>query len=149
MFNKKALLAAAILLGTAGGLIACGETPEDPNEFGQNTTFVPEEEPTEDPHVWGLVGSFEGWGKADVMLEKGADGKSSVTYTLAANDAVKVRADKAWDLSYGYDALANAAEMEGLLTSSSDGNVVVLVAGTYTFVVDFFAEKPLTITAAE
>lgn len=32
MFNKKALLAAVLLLGTAGGLVACGD-----NEFEQNT----------------------------------------------------------------------------------------------------------------
>ena len=30
MFNKKALLAAAILLGTAGGLVACGGEKENP-----------------------------------------------------------------------------------------------------------------------
>ena len=41
MFNKKNLLAALLLLSTAGGLVACGEQPTaEPtvdNEFEQNT----------------------------------------------------------------------------------------------------------------
>ena len=37
MFNKKALLAAVLLLGTAGGLVACGQ--ETGNEYYVHVDF--------------------------------------------------------------------------------------------------------------
>ena len=66
MFNKKALMAAAILLGTAGGLVACGnETTDGIQDFEQNETFVPMQE---DPNTWGLAGSMNGWGENETKL---------------------------------------------------------------------------------
>ena len=145
MFNKKALLAAAILLGTAGGLVACGGERENPNDnFDQNETFVPE---TVDPSTWGLAGSMNGWGENEVELTKRADGKSEVTQEFAAGDEFKIRTFGAWNTDYGFGAIANVDELAGLFEDAG-GNIKCVTAGTYTIVVDYFAAKQLTITPA-
>lgn len=145
MFNKKALLAAAILLGTAGGLVACGGEKENPNDnFDQNETFVPS---VEDPNTWGLAGSMNGWGENEVKLTKRADGKSEVTHEFAVGDEFKIRTFGAWNGDYGFGAIANIDELSGAFVDAG-GNIKCAVAGTYTIVVDYFASKALTITPA-
>lgn len=73
-------------------------------------------------HEYGIIGSFEGSGwETDVAMEKTGDSKWTGEITAKAGDELKVRADGAWNNSWG----------EG------EGNVVITEDGTYEITIVF------------
>ena len=73
-------------------------------------------------HEYGIIGSFEGsdWTN-DVAMEKTGDNEWTGEVTVKAGDEIKVRADGAWDNSWG----------------DGEGNVVITEDGTYEIVLVF------------
>jgi len=74
-------------------------------------------------HTYGIVGSFEGsnWGEgADVPMESDEANSWSAEIELKAGDEFKVRADGAWDNSWGGDEGAN-------LVCEADGTYIVTI----------------------
>ena len=99
-----------------------------------------EPEPAPEPEAWvaadhtyGLIGSFNSWG-ADVAMTE-TDGVWSAEYTFEANTEFKVRADGAWDVSWGAEAVVEPEAMKGT------GNIVVAEAGTYTVTISNFTAE--------
>lgn len=100
---------------------------------------VPEPEPVVDPelnlneHDWGLIGSFNDWA-ADVTMEI-VDGWAVATIELAADAEFKVRADGAWDHSYGFAATEEMptfpVDGNQFAATYNAGNLKVAEAGTY------------------
>lgn len=92
------------------------------------------------PLVWGLVGSMEvsGWSTNVDLTE--ADGKWTLTYTLAANDEFKFRINTDWDTALGASATEVAAGLEANFDLTGD-NIKCLVGGEYKFTVDPEAAK--------
>ena len=94
------------------------------------------EEPVEslDAHTWGVIGSFNSWG-ADVAMAANAEGWVAAQFDVEANAEFKVRADGAWDLSYGFKATEElaAAPVDGTQFAATwnGGNIKVEQAGTY------------------
>ena len=84
--------------------------------------------------VYGLVGSFAGssWATDVPMAINGLE--ATVTKVLEAGDQIKVRADNAWAVNYGYSALDNASKE--LFNDASD-NASAKAAGSYTFTLNF------------
>lgn len=74
----------------------------------------------------GVIG-YQNWDADNQPLTKGADGAWTGTITVEAGQSFKVRANGAWDYSWGFADLttANAAFVE------ADGNLKVVVPGTY------------------
>ena len=65
MFKKRNLLAALLLLSTAGGLVACGETSSEPtvdNEFEQNT----DESMFEEASMYVIGSHWNNWDPATI-----------------------------------------------------------------------------------
>ena len=99
-----------------------------------------EPEPAPEPEAWvaadhtyGLIGTFNSWGGDVAMTE--TDGVWSCEYTFEANAEFKVRADGAWDVSWGAEAVVEPEAMKGT------GNVVVAEAGTYTITISNFTAE--------
>ena len=87
-------------------------------------------------HVWGVVGSFNGWGGegedlAMTEVEEGIFESEATAFT--AGTELKVRQDAAWDVNYGADGRDGA-------------NIKVEADGTYIVVLDLAAE---TVTIKE
>ena len=80
-------------------------------------------------HTYEVIGGFNGWADDGVVaMEAGEDGKWTADVELAAGDEFKVRADSAWDYSWG----------------AEDGaNLVADEAGTYTVTIDFSGDAPV------
>lgn len=99
---------------------------------------VPEapEEPVEtlDAHTWGVIGSFNSW-SADVEMAANAEGWVVAQFDVEADGEFKVRADGAWDLSYGFKATEElaTAPVDGTQFAATwnGGNIKVAEAGTY------------------
>lgn len=110
MFNKKVLLAAVLLLGTAGGLVSCGE-----EEFEQNTgEYVAPEE------TMYVVGShWNGWWSQDAIKAGPEQGtaftRSATNSNIYEIDLVvtaemaagwvgfKFTASAGWDVQFGME----------------------------------------------
>lgn len=99
---------------------------------------VPEapEEPVEtlDAHTWSVIGSFNSW-SADVEMTANAEGWVVAQFDVEADGEFKVRADNAWDLSYGFKATEEfaTAPVDGTQFAATwnGGNIKVAEAGTY------------------
>ena len=81
-------------------------------------------------HTYGVIGGFEGsnW-ETDVAMTAGGEGTWTAEVTLAKDDEFKVRADGAWDDSWGVDGYNGAnfkCEADGTyvitITFDSEGN---------------------------
>ena len=91
-------------------------------------TFVPGD------HTYGVIGSFAGseWG-ADVAMTAAGDNKWTAEVELKADNELKVRADGAWDNSWG---------------TADGGNIKVEADGTYVVTIEFSGETgTVTVTA--
>ena len=82
-------------------------------------------------HTYGVIGGFNDWG-GDVAMEADGEGKWTAEVELTAETEFKVRADGAWDFSWGTDGLNGAnfkAEADGTyvvtITFDADGNGTV------------------------
>lgn len=158
MFNKKVLLAAVLLLGTAGGLVACGE--EAGNEFEQNT----DESQFEEAAMYVIGSHWNGWSESTIKEAEGCKFTKSATIPncleidIVVTEAMMEEADyigfkfiasNSWTAQYGMedidytksnDAFKNLYKNEdGTVkdkTSWSEGssnrsNIEVKAAGTY------------------
>ncbi|MBQ2711043.1 MAG: extracellular solute-binding protein [Clostridia bacterium] len=85
----------------------------------------------EQMRAWSVIGSLCGtnWDTDLAMTEDPANTWTSEELTLNAGDQFKVRQGASWTLSFGFAAISDAAAE--YIESSSDGNCVVKVAGTY------------------
>lgn len=96
----------------------------------------------EETTIWGLVGSAtpNGWDGPDTKFTP--DFANPGVWTIDSIDLVdgeiKVRANDAWDTSYG------DLESDGILDTENDNNISV-VAGTYKVTIDFSDEASPTI----
>ena len=71
-------------------------------------------------HTYGIIGSFEGSGwNSDVAMEAAGENSWTGEVTLKAGDEFKVRADGAWNDSWG--------DGEGNLVAEADGTYVVTI----------------------
>ena len=78
MFKKRNLLAALLLLSTAGGLVACGETSSEPtvdNEFEQNT----DESMFEEASMYVIGSHWNNWDPATIKEAEGCTFTKSAT----------------------------------------------------------------------
>lgn len=80
-------------------------------------------------HKYGVIGAFNDW-NADVAMEAGENNTWSADVEFKEAGEFKVRADGAWDYSWG-DATAES------------GNCSVAEAGTYTVTIDFSGDAPV------
>jgi hypothetical protein len=91
-------------------------------------------------HTYGVIGSFaasENWAK-DVAMTANEDNTSwSATVTLAAGDQFKVRADGAWDYSWGISEGEYAHKGDD---GKADGNGTVAEAGDYVITISNFGK---------
>lgn len=74
---------------------------------------------------WSLIGDFNGWGADVPMTYSSSTGLWTGTFTAAAAGGFKIRANDAWNISYGTGGPAHS------LTSNGGGNIPV-TAGTHT-----------------
>jgi hypothetical protein len=74
---------------------------------------------------WSLIGDFNSWNADVPMTYSSSNGNWTGTITAAAAGGFKIRANDAWNISYGTGGPA------GSLTSSSGGNIPI-TAGTHT-----------------
>lgn len=112
-------------------------------EYEKVEEFVPSE------HTYGVIGSFEGsgWG-TDVAMEKQAEADVwAATVTLAEGDEFKIRADGAWDISWGFAAL-DAEDSEDCFTDNG-GNIKTSRAGTFGVLLGFTEEAEPVIVVVE
>jgi hypothetical protein len=79
--------------------------------------------------TWGLIGDFNGWSTDVPMTYNSTSGVWTGVITAAADGGFKVRANGAWDLSYGTGGQANS------LTSDNGSNIPI-TAGTHTITMD-------------
>ena len=89
-------------------------------------TFVPAE------HTYGIIGGFNEW-NGDVAMEADGENTWKGEVELTAGTEFKVRADGAWDYSWGDP-------------STENGNCVVAADGTYVVTITFDGENA-TVTA--
>ena len=80
-------------------------------------------------HTYGVIGSFNEWA-SDVAMEAGEENTWSATVDLKAGDELKVRADGAWDYSWGAEGGENVKiEEDGTyLVTINFGSAVVVNA---------------------
>ena len=95
------------------------------NAYEEIKTWVPGD------HTYGVIGSFNEWG-ADVAMEEAGDNKWTAEVELTEGAEFKVRADGAWDFSWGDGA----------------DNCKVEAAGTYVVTIEFDADGNGTVTFA-
>ena len=81
-------------------------------------------------HTYGVIGGFNEWAD-DVAMEDNGDGTWSAVVDLTAGTEFKVRADGAWDFSWG-----NGAD-----------NLVAEADGSYLVTIDFNGEPTVTAVA--
>ncbi len=83
-------------------------------------------------HTYGVIGSFAGsdW-NSDVAMTSAGDNTWTAEVTLAAGNELKVRADGAWDYSWGSEGNNITVEADGTyvvtITFDADGNGAVTV----------------------
>ena len=97
---------------------------KDGIDYEEIKTWIPGD------HTYGVIGAFNEW-SADVAMTSAGDNKWTAEVTLTAGQEFKVRADGAWDNSWG-----NAEG--GNLVCEADGTYVVTIA---------FAGDAATVTA--
>jgi hypothetical protein len=126
-----------VVIGGAGLytlVIAQYNNPSTPDQAGYGIALVMKEakegiayeeilEWVAADHTYGIIGGFNEWG-SDVAMTDNGDGTWSGEVELTAGTEFKVRADGAWDYSWGDP-------------STENGNCVVDADGTYVVTISF------------
>ena len=156
MFNKKNLLAALLLLSTAGGLVACGEQPTaEPtvdNEFEQNT----DESMFEEASMYVIGSHWNNWDPGTIKEAEGCAFTKSATIPncleidivvteemLSGWVGFKFIASNSWNAQYGMEDVDFTKSNEAFTSQYPDGkgvftegtsnrcNIEPKLAGTY------------------
>lgn len=150
MFNKKALLAAVLLLGTAGGLVACGQ--DTGNDFEQNT----DESQFEEASMYVIGSHWNNWSESTILEAEGCAFTKSATIPncleidIVVTDAMlegwvgfKFIASNSWTAQYGMEDIDWTKSNEAFTSQYPDGkdaftegssnrsNICPTKAGTY------------------
>lgn len=97
--------------------------------------------------TYSLIGVYGGheWNYDTELTPNADESVWTLDIELAANDAVKVRKNHAWSVSFGYGDLADGHEAT---LEDAEGNVKIATAGKYHIVLTVANEKPLQMTLA-
>lgn len=111
---------------------------------GEVVTPAPKDEPVVvlGDHSWGLIGVNGDW-ENDIEMTV-AGGVATATVELPANGEFKVRADKGWDINYGFNSEdGSLAPVDGtqFAANFNGGNIKVADAGTYEVVLSIEGEN--------
>lgn len=113
----------------AGSLFGMGLVQNTANENGQQVKEIVDVE----VESLEIIGSFNNWSdQGTVELVKGEDGYVG-SVKVDAGAEFKVRANKAWTFSWGFDAIDE--EYQGLVAENG-GNIVATKGGTYTLTIE-------------
>ena len=117
-------------------LVEAGESQSAATEQTANGTLVPDGSDTpegvtpDEPSVWSLSGTFNGWGDAEMVTTTVKDIFVAKSVSFAAYDAFKVRKNKAWTENYGGGIVY--FNPNGWMSVYSNGSdIAITEAGTY------------------
>ena len=117
-------------------LVEAGESQSAATEQTANGTLVPDGSDTpegvtpDEPSVWSLSGTFNGWGDAVMVTTTVKDIFVAKSVSFAAYDAFKVRKNKAWTENYGGGIVY--FNPNGWMSVYSNGSdIAITEAGTY------------------
>ena len=117
-------------------LVEAGESQSAATEQTANGTLVPDGSDTpegvtpDEPSVWSLSGTFNGWGDAVMVTTTVQDIFVAKSVSFAAYDSFKVRKNKAWTENYGGGIVYfNPNGWMSVYSSGSD--IAITEAGTY------------------
>ena len=117
-------------------LVEAGESQSAATEQTANGTLVPDGSDTpegvtpDEPSVWSLSGTFNGWGDAVMVTTTVQDVFVAKSVSFAAYDAFKVRKNKAWTENYGGGIVY--FNPNGWMSVYSNGSdIAITEAGTY------------------
>ena len=116
-----------------------------------STKIVPEEPAEEKPKAWSIIGTVGGsnWDNDIDLTNVEGDKWIARAVTVTASDEFKIRADHAWDLSYGgpeenaQSALGDYKVFKpeiGTAFEAKDKNIQIGVAGTYDVTLNYSAD---------
>ncbi len=128
--------------------VSVDETKTDQYNYGMALIKTEDKDeyvaPVITEHTYGIIGSFNSWASDIVDLTEESDGVYSATYTMAAGDEWKVRADDAWTTSWGYSAISSP-ETDNY--SDSSDNIKIITAGSYKVTLTVTLDEDSNITA--
>lgn len=117
-------------------LVEAGESQSAATEQTANGTLVPDGSDTpegvtpDEPSVWSLSGTFNGWGDAVMVTTTVQDVFVAKSVSFAAYDSFKVRKNKAWTENYGGGIVY--FNPNGWMSVYSNGSdIAITEAGTY------------------
>lgn len=117
-------------------LVEAGESQSAATEQTANGTLVPDGSDTpegvtpDEPSVWSLSGTFNGWGDVVMVTTTVKDIFVAKSVSFAAYDAFKVRKNKAWTENYGGGIVY--FNPNGWMSVYSNGSdIAITEAGTY------------------
>lgn len=117
-------------------LVEAGESQSAATEQTANGTLVPDGSDTpegvtpDEPSVWSLSGTFNGWGDAVMVTTTVKDIFVAKSVSFAAYDSFKVRKNKAWTENYGGGIVY--FNPNGWMSVYSNGSdIAITEAGTY------------------
>ena len=117
-------------------LVEAGESQSAATEQTANGTLVPDGSDTpegvtpDEPSVWSLSGTFNGWGDAVMVTTTVQDIFVAKSVSFAAYDSFKVRKNKAWTENYGGGIVY--FNPNGWMSVYSNGSdIAITEAGTY------------------
>ena len=117
-------------------LVEAGESQSAATEQTANGTLVPDGSDTpegvtpDEPSVWSLSGTFNGWGDAVMVTTTVQDIFVAKSVCFAAYDSFKVRKNKAWTENYGGGIVY--FNPNGWMSVYSNGSdIAITEAGTY------------------
>ena len=133
-------------------LVEAGESLSAATEQTANGTLVPDGSDTpegvtpDEPSVWSLSGTFNGWGDAEMVTTTVKDIFVAKSVSFAAYDAFKVRKNKAWTENYGGGIVY--FNPNGWMSVYSNGSdIAITEAGTYDVYFDLTSKRLYVVDA--
>lgn len=133
-------------------LVEAGESQSAATEQTANGTLVPDGSDTpegvtpDEPSVWSLSGTFNGWGDAVMVTTTVKDIFVAKSVSFAAYDAFKVRKNKAWTENYGGGIVY--FNPNGWMSVYSNGSdIAITEAGTYDVYFDLTNKRLYVVNA--